>query len=57
MFKNVQKTVWAFDIEWVPDPDAARVLVEGVDPNATDKELMEALWARGGGGSRMESDA
>ena len=28
MIKNVMKRVWAFDIEWVPDPDAGRVLYE-----------------------------
>jgi predicted PolB exonuclease-like 3'-5' exonuclease len=49
MFKSVQKTVWAFDIEWVPDPQAARLLVEGIDQDASDLELMEALWTRGGG--------
>lgn len=49
MFKSVQKTVWAFDIEWVPDPNAARALVENVESGASDLELMEALWKRGGG--------
>ncbi len=49
MFKTVQKTVWAFDIEWVPDPEAARLLVEGLDAGASDLELMEGLWQRGGG--------
>jgi predicted PolB exonuclease-like 3'-5' exonuclease len=48
MFKSVQKTVWAFDIEWVPDPDAARVLVDDVHPDASDRELMDSLWLRGG---------
>lgn len=48
MFKSVQRVVWAFDIEWVPDPDAARRLIDAIDPDATDRELMEALWQRGG---------
>jgi predicted PolB exonuclease-like 3'-5' exonuclease len=48
MFKSVQKTVWAFDIEWIPDPDAARLLVDDIRPGATDLELLEALWKRGG---------
>ena len=49
MFKSVQRIVWAFDIEWVPDPDAARLLVDDLDAGATDLQLMEALWERGGG--------
>jgi len=48
VFKSVKNTVWAFDIEWVPDPNAARLLVDGLENDATDLELMEALWKRGG---------
>jgi predicted PolB exonuclease-like 3'-5' exonuclease len=47
MFKTIQNEVWAFDCEWVPDPAAAKLLLE-TDPEATDLEAMEALWENGG---------
>lgn len=49
MFKTVQRVVWAFDIEWVPDPNAGRLLLESAEPEASDLDLMEGLWQRGGG--------
>jgi predicted PolB exonuclease-like 3'-5' exonuclease len=48
MFKTVQNRVWAFDLEWVPDPMAGR-LVHGVDPGVTDaEEVMKVMWDAGG---------
>ena len=46
MIKLVKDRVWAFDIEWVPDPVAGRVL-HGLT-GASDREAMEALWRAGG---------
>jgi len=46
VIKAVKDRVWAFDIEWVPDPVAGRVL-HGL-PHASDREAMEALWRAGG---------
>ena len=48
MFKDVKDRVWAFDLEWVPDPLAGRlvdVLPEGVTDPA---EIMQLMWQRGG---------
>ena len=28
MFKTVNKDVWVFDVEWIPDPEAGRRLFE-----------------------------
>ena len=47
MIKGVAERVWAFDLEWVPDP-LAGVLLRGVPPTATDAESMEAMWRAGG---------
>jgi len=46
VIKAVKERVWAFDIEWVPDPVAGRLL-HGL-PEASDREAMEALWQAGG---------
>jgi len=46
VIKVVKDRVWAFDIEWVPDPVAGRVLHHL--PGASDREAMEALWRAGG---------
>jgi predicted PolB exonuclease-like 3'-5' exonuclease len=47
MIKNVMKRVWAFDIEWVPDPVAGRLLYEL--PEDTDAaEVVRVMWERGG---------
>ena len=47
MIKGVQERVWAFDLEWVPDPLAGRLL-RGVPDSASDLESLQALWAAGG---------
>lgn len=47
MFKEIGRRVWAFDLEWVPDPALGRRL-HGLDEEATDLEAMQALWAAAG---------
>jgi predicted PolB exonuclease-like 3'-5' exonuclease len=48
MFKTVHNRVWAFDLEWVPDPLAGR-LVHGLGEELTEpEEIMRAMWERGG---------
>lgn len=47
MFKSVQNRVWAFDLEWVPDPLAGR-LVYGLGDELTDLEVLVEMWRRGG---------
>ena len=47
MFKSIKNEVWAFDCEWIPDPQAGRILHDL--PAATpDRLAMEAMWAAGG---------
>jgi predicted PolB exonuclease-like 3'-5' exonuclease len=48
MIKNVMKRVWAFDIEWVPDPVAGRVLYDIPDDVTDAAEIMKIMWERGG---------
>jgi predicted PolB exonuclease-like 3'-5' exonuclease len=47
MIKNVMKRVWAFDIEWVPDPVAGRVLYELADETSA-ADSMKTMWEMGG---------
>jgi 3'-5' exonuclease len=47
VIKGVKDRVWAFDIEWVPDPVAGRVL-HRLPADTPDREAMEALWRAGG---------
>lgn len=47
MFKTVTNRVWAFDAEWIPDPQAGRVLYK-LPPDTADKAVMEEMWKRGG---------
>jgi hypothetical protein len=48
MIKNVAHRVWAFDLEWVPDPLAGR-LVYGLPDDVTDPaEIMRIMWEKGG---------
>jgi predicted PolB exonuclease-like 3'-5' exonuclease len=48
MIKNVMKRVWAFDLEWVPDPVAGRVVYEIPDEVTDAAEIMKLMWERGG---------
>ncbi|MBF0107624.1 MAG: hypothetical protein HQL76_00405 [Magnetococcales bacterium] len=47
MFKSVKNLVWAFDAEWVPDPDAGRVLY-GLADDLDDASIMREMWRRNG---------
>ncbi|MBF0424764.1 MAG: 3'-5' exonuclease [Magnetococcales bacterium] len=47
MFKKINDPVWAFDVEWVPDPRAGRLLY-GVAGEASDREVMTEMWRQGG---------
>ncbi len=48
MFKNVKNKVWAFDVEWVPDPNAGKAIY-GLPDELSDREVMEIMWREGGG--------
>lgn len=47
MFKSVHTTVWAFDAEWVPDPDTGR-RVYGLPASTADAEVVAEMFRRGG---------
>ena len=47
MFKTVNKDVWAFDAEWVPDPEAGRRLFQLAE-ETTDAEVIQKMWEEGG---------
>ena len=47
MFKEVKHTVWAFDVEWVPDPEAGRILYT-LPGDMPDGDVMEEMWKRNG---------
>jgi predicted PolB exonuclease-like 3'-5' exonuclease len=44
---DIYDKVWFFDLEWVPDVDAARLLLD-VPEDATEREAFEALWRNAG---------
>jgi hypothetical protein len=47
LFKSVHSAVWAFDAEWVPDPDTGR-RVYGLADHLPDAEVVEEMYRRGG---------
>ncbi|MEO5330871.1 MAG: 3'-5' exonuclease [Magnetococcus sp. YQC-5] len=47
MFKSVNKLVWAFDAEWIPNPHAGRLLYNLAE-TLSDAEVMQEMWKRGG---------
>lgn len=47
MFKLVHDRVWAFDLEWVPDPLAGR-LVHRLAEDLSELEVLAEMWRRGG---------
>ena len=47
MFKTVNKNVWAFDAEWVPDPEAGRRLFQLAE-ETTDADVIQKMWEEGG---------
>jgi len=48
VIKTVEERVWAFDLEWVPDPLAARLLHDVPESVDSARELMEVMWRAGG---------
>ena len=48
MFKTVQDNVWVYDIEWVPDVNAGKVLYGIEDDGMTEDEIMSVMWQNGG---------
>ena len=47
MIKTVKDRVWAFDLEWVPDPLAGRLLHEIPASVESPREIMEVMWREG----------
>lgn len=47
VFKTVQNAVWAFDAEWVPDPDTGR-RVYGLPADEDDGAIVDEMYRRGG---------
>jgi 3'-5' exonuclease len=47
MIRSVKNEVWAFDAEWVPDPQAGRMLL-GYPHHVSDREVVEGMWERYG---------
>lgn len=47
MFKAVSNQVCAFDLEWVPDPQAGR-LVYGLPADMPDPEVFKVMWDQAG---------
>jgi predicted PolB exonuclease-like 3'-5' exonuclease len=52
MIKSVFDTVWAFDVEWIPDPVAGKLLYGAADitPN---QDVMELMWEQAGATAEM----
>lgn len=44
---NIHDRVWFFDLEWVPDVDAAKILLDLRD-DISEAEAFEALWRKAG---------
>ena len=47
MIKTVKNKVWAFDVEWVPEPVAGRLLYKLPD-DMPDREVIKEMWKEGG---------
>jgi predicted PolB exonuclease-like 3'-5' exonuclease len=47
MLKIVPQEVWAFDVEWVPDPESGR-RVYGLPASLSDDEVRRHMWEKGG---------
>jgi len=47
MIKSIGKKVWAFDVEWVPDPLAGKLLYKLPD-DMPDEEVIKEMWKMGG---------
>jgi predicted PolB exonuclease-like 3'-5' exonuclease len=47
MMKSIHNEVWAFDVEWVPDPASGR-RTYNLPATATDDEVLQHMWKEGG---------
>jgi len=47
LIRDVWDRVWAFDLEWVPDPIAGRLL-HGLPDTLSDAEVLQVMWREGG---------
>ena len=47
MIKSVNKKVWAFDVEWVPDPLAGKLLYK-LPEDMPDAKVIKEMWKMGG---------
>ena len=47
MFKKIHHKVWAFDIEWVPDPMSG-MRIYNTDRQLTNEEIIKIMWKEGG---------
>jgi predicted PolB exonuclease-like 3'-5' exonuclease len=47
VIRGVSERVWAFDLEWVPDPLAGRLL-HSLPDSASDSEVLAEMWRAGG---------
>jgi len=47
MIKSINKKVWAFDVEWVPDPLAGKLLYKLPD-DMPDSDVIKEMWKMGG---------
>ena len=47
MLKLIPQEVWAFDVEWVPDPESGR-RVYGLPASLSDDEVRRHMWEKGG---------
>lgn len=47
MFKSIKNLVWAFDAEWIPDPQAGRILYNLAD-DLDNRQVMEEMWRKNG---------
>ncbi len=47
MIRGVDERVWAFDLEWVPDPLAGRLL-QGLPDSTPDAAVLAQMWRAGG---------
>jgi len=48
VIRDVAERVWAFDLEWVPDPVAGRLLYDLPD-SLPDADVLREMWRAGGG--------
>jgi predicted PolB exonuclease-like 3'-5' exonuclease len=48
MIKCIKDRLWAFDIEWVPDPLAGRLLHDIPESVSAPEDLMQVMWQAGG---------